>query len=75
MRGKDKTYEVSLIEVNNIIVVTYCSECHRLSLSLLAVNEITLIGRPFSQSWLFYADVSHNEQNAALVLQSVRRTL
>jgi hypothetical protein len=48
---------------------------NRLSLSLLAVNEITLIGRPFSQSWLFCADVSHSEQNAALVLQSVRRTL
>jgi hypothetical protein len=56
-------------------VVTYSSKCHRLSLSLLAVNEITLIGRPFSQSWLFDADVSQNEQNAALVLQSVRRNL
>jgi hypothetical protein len=38
---------VSLITVNNIIVVTYCSKCHRLSLSLIAVNETTLMGRPY----------------------------
>jgi hypothetical protein len=72
---------VSLIAVNNIIVkkvsltVTYCSKRHQLSLSLLAVNEITLIGRPFSQSFLFGDDVSQNEQNATVVLQSVRGTL
>ncbi len=39
---------MSLITVNNIIVVTYCSKCHRLSLSLIAVNGITLVGRPYS---------------------------
>ena len=71
--------KVSLIAVNNIMRpksvtynVTYCSKCHRLSLSLIAVNEITLIGRPFPQS--FGSDVSQNEQHAAVVLQSVRRT-
>ncbi len=39
-----KSFKVSLIAVNNIIVVTYYSKCHRLSLSLIAVNGITLIG-------------------------------
>ena len=34
-----KSIKVSLIAVNNIIVVTYYSKCHRLSLSLIAVNE------------------------------------
>ena len=36
-----KSIKVSLIAVNNIIVVTYSSKCHRLSLSLIAVNGIT----------------------------------
>ena len=35
---------MSLIAVNNIIVVTYCSKFHRLSLSLIAVNETPLMG-------------------------------
>ncbi len=35
---------VRLFVVNNIIVVTYCSKCHRLSLSLIAINEIMLMG-------------------------------
>ena len=40
--------EVSLITVtgNNIIFVTYYSKFHRLSLSLIAVNETPLMGRP-----------------------------
>ena len=74
--------KVSLIAVNNIMRpksvtynVTYCSKCHRLSLSLIAVNEITLIGRPFPQACLFGSDVSQNEQNAAVVLESVRRAV
>ena len=33
---------------NNIMVVTYCSKCHRLSLSLIAVNEITLMDKPYT---------------------------
>jgi hypothetical protein len=33
-----KSIKVSLIAVHNIIVVTYCSKWHRLSVSLLAVN-------------------------------------
>jgi len=41
-----KSIEVSLITVNNIIVVTYCSKCHRLSLSLIAANETPLIEEP-----------------------------
>ena len=32
---KDKSIKVSLTAVNNIIVVTYYSKCHRLSLSLI----------------------------------------
>jgi hypothetical protein len=40
---------VSLIAVNNIIVVAYqCSKCHQLSLSLIAVNETPLMGEPYS---------------------------
>ena len=39
-------YKVSLIAVNNIIVVTCCSKCHRLSLSLIVVTGITLITEP-----------------------------
>jgi hypothetical protein len=31
--------KVSLNTVNNIIVVTYWSKCHRLSLSLISVNS------------------------------------
>ena len=38
---------MSLIAVNNIIVVTYYSKCQRLSLSLIAVNGITLMGKPY----------------------------
>jgi hypothetical protein len=41
---------VSLIVVNNIIVVTYWSKCHRLSLSLIAVNGITLMDKPYQLS-------------------------
>ena len=77
-----ESMKVSLIAVNNIMRpksvtynVTYCSKCHRLSLSLIAVNEITLIGRVFPQSCLFGSDVSQNERNAAVVLESVRRTV
>ena len=40
-----KSITVSLIAVNKIIVVTYCSKCHRLSLLLIAVNGITLMGK------------------------------
>ena len=72
--------KVSLIAVNNIMRpksvtynVTYCSKCHRLSLSLIAVNEITLIGRPIAQA--FGCHVSQNKRNAAVVLESVRRTV
>ena len=36
----------SLITVNNIIVVTYCSKCHRLSLSLITVNETPVMDEP-----------------------------
>ena len=36
---------MSLITVNNIIVVTFCSKWHRLSLSLIVVNGITLMVR------------------------------
>jgi hypothetical protein len=38
---------VSLMTVNNIIVVTFCSKCHRLSLQLIAVNETPLITEPY----------------------------
>jgi hypothetical protein len=38
---------VSLISVKNIIVVTYYSKCHGLSLSLIPVNGITLIALSF----------------------------
>ncbi len=31
-------------------LVTYCSKCHRLSLSLIAVNGITLFTLPYPQS-------------------------
>ena len=41
---KNQSIKVSLIAVNHIIVVTYYSKCHQLSLSLIAVNGITLIG-------------------------------
>ncbi len=37
---------MSLITVNNIIVV---SKCHRLLLSLIAVNRITLIPEPYRE--------------------------
>jgi hypothetical protein len=37
---------LSLIAVNNIIVVTYYSKWHRLSLSLIAVNETPAIAEP-----------------------------
>jgi hypothetical protein len=43
---------VSLIAVNNIIVVTYCSKCHRLSLSLIAVNGITVMDKPYQQHYI-----------------------
>ena len=39
---------MSLIAVNNIIVVTYWSKFHRLSLSLIAVNETPVMGWPYS---------------------------
>jgi hypothetical protein len=40
--------KVSLIVVNNKIVVTYqCSKCHRLSLSVITVNENPLMGEPY----------------------------
>ena len=75
-----ESMKVSLIAVNNIMRpksvtynVTYCSKCHRLSLSLIAVNEITLIGRPIAQD--FGCHVSQNKRNAAVVLESVRRTV
>jgi hypothetical protein len=42
--------KVSLIAVNNIIVVTYCSKCNRLSLSLIPVNETPIMGRPYTSS-------------------------
>ena len=38
---------MSLITVNNIMVVTYYSKCHQLSLSLIAVNGITLMDKPY----------------------------
>jgi hypothetical protein len=38
---------VSLIAVNNIIVVTYCSKWNRLSLSLITVDGITLMAKPY----------------------------
>jgi hypothetical protein len=43
-KNSKKSIKVSLIAVNNIIVVTYCSKCNRLSLSLIAVNETPLMG-------------------------------
>jgi hypothetical protein len=36
----------NVITVNNIIVVSYCSRCHRLQLSLIAVNEAPLMVKP-----------------------------
>ena len=44
-----ESIKVSLIAVNNIIVVTYFSKCHRLSLSLIAVNGITLMDKPYQE--------------------------
>jgi hypothetical protein len=35
----EKSIKVSLIALNNFIVVTYCSKCHRVSLSLITVNQ------------------------------------
>ena len=46
-----KSIKVSLIPVKNIIVVTYCSKSHQLSLSLIAVNEIPLITQPYKRSF------------------------
>ena len=62
---------MSLTAVN---VIDY-RKCHRLSFSLIAVNEITLIGRPFPQPFATHDHVSQNERNAAVVLESVRRTV
>jgi hypothetical protein len=38
---------VSLISVNDFIVVTYCNKWYRLSPSLVEVNGITLMGEPY----------------------------
>ena len=40
----------SLITVDNIIVVTYNSKCHRLSLSLIVVNETPVMVKPYMSS-------------------------
>ena len=37
--------------VNIIIVVTFCSKWHRLSLSHIVVNGISLMSRPYSWTW------------------------
>jgi hypothetical protein len=48
---------VSLIPVNDIIVVTYDSKCHRLSLSLIDVNGIRLMTR--ISLWLIHVMEDH----------------
>jgi hypothetical protein len=49
---KKQSIKVSLIAVKNIIVVTYCSKRHRISLSLIAVNETPLITQPYIIQWV-----------------------